>query len=74
MLENYFFSKSGFETDESQKRERAVSAALEIARASAAATTQRARGDKVEDDLKFAAQGIAALADAIQNALEPKKV
>ncbi len=69
MLENYFFTKGGYDTTENQKREVAVAAALEIARASAGATSQRSASDKVEDDLKYTASSIALLADAIQEAL-----
>ena len=69
MLENYFVNKSGTYTSDEQKRAVAVSAALEIARSSAASTTQRSHSDKVQDDLQYAAKNIAALADAIQDAM-----
>lgn len=72
MLEHYFISKSGTYTTEEQKRAVAVGAALEIARSSAAATTQRSSSDKVQDDLQYAANAIALLADAIQAAIEKK--
>ncbi|WP_243405583.1 hypothetical protein [Pectobacterium versatile] len=72
VLENYFFTKGGFDTSDDQKRAVAVAAALEIARASAAATSQRAHSDKVRDDLDYAASSIAKLADAIQDALRAK--
>lgn len=70
MLENYFINKAGTYTTEEEKRAVAVGAALEIARSSAAATTQRTSSDKVQDDLRRAADEIALLADAIQAAIE----
>lgn len=71
MLENYFDKSSKTEQEAIQKNQRllAVQAALEIAKASAGASGANARTDKVEEDLKFAAEKIGPLADAIQQAL-----
>lgn len=69
MLQNYFFDNNGLKQPDEVKREKAVAAALEIARASAGATTQRSASDKVDDDLKYAARSVAVLADAIEAAL-----
>ena len=67
MLENYFGS-AGVSREEKQ-RLLAVQAALEIAKASAGASGANTRTDKVEEDLKHAAEKISVLADAIQEAL-----
>lgn len=69
MLENYP-AKQESQVSISQARVLAVAAALEIAKASASAPTQRTASDKVGDDLKYAANGIMELADAIQAAIE----
>lgn len=53
-----------------QRRVAAVAAALEIAKASAAASSQRSHSDKVEDDLKHAAANIELLANAILSIIE----
>ncbi|WP_027712416.1 hypothetical protein [Dickeya chrysanthemi] len=71
MLENYFEDGS-IQTDERTQRLLAVQAALEIAKVSAAASSANVRTDKVEYDLKYAAQEISNLADAIQKALSAK--
>ncbi|WAH52069.1 hypothetical protein LMA04_18575 [Pseudescherichia vulneris] len=70
MLENYFYTTQGFDTNDKQKREVAVAAALELARSSAASTTQRAHPNKVAEDLKYASENIELLADAIEQALK----
>ncbi|HDR2474767.1 TPA: hypothetical protein QCI26_004517 [Enterobacter soli] len=67
MLESYFGS-AGVSREDKQ-RLLAVQAALEIAKASAGASGANARADKVEEDLKYAAEKIGPLADAIQEAL-----
>lgn len=67
MLENYYTPSEG---PEKKHRLLVVQAALEIAKASAGASGANARTDKVEHDLKFAAQHIGQLADAIQAALD----
>jgi len=70
MLEGYFPTHAGSGTTIEQKqRLLAIQAALEIAKASAGATTSRSASDIISDDLKYAAQSIAVLADAIQAAL-----
>ena len=67
MLENYF-GNTGF-TREQKQRLLAVQAALEIAKASAGASSASGHSDKVNDDLKYTAQQIELLANAIQAAL-----
>ncbi|UMB78858.1 hypothetical protein FXN80_10840 [Dickeya fangzhongdai] len=67
MLENYFGNASV--SREERQRLLVVQAALEIAKASAGASGANARADKVEEDLKYAAEKIGLLADAIQTAL-----
>lgn len=72
MLEQYF--GPDIKASSSQKqRLLAVQAALEIAKASAAAPTAKIHSDKVADDLKYAAAEIEKLADAIQSALSKLK-
>lgn len=66
MLQGYFKSTDGSVSDEQHKKIIAMNAALEVAKASAAAQTACARSDKVENDLKYAAQEVATLAEAIQ--------
>lgn len=66
MLQGYYNSTDGRVSDENHKRILAMNAALEIAKASAAAHTACVRSDKVENDLKYAAQEIATLASAIR--------
>lgn len=66
MLQGYFKSIDGRVSDEQHKRIIAMNAALEIAKASAAAQTACIRSDKVEKDLKYAAQEVATLAKVIQ--------
>lgn len=63
MLENYTIR-----SDAERDRISALQAALEIAKASVAATTNREHSDKVADDLKYVAKEISALTDAIQAA------
>lgn len=71
MLDGYF----GIDyTDEQKQRLLAVQAAVEITLASAGASSANPRHDELHDDLKYAAEGIGPLADAIQAALEVKKV
>lgn len=72
MLHGYYNSTDGRVSDENHKRILAMNAALEIAKASAAAQTACARSDKVENDLKFAAKEIATLASAIQSYMDAK--
>lgn len=67
MLDSYFGSTTS-STKEQRKRLLAVQAALEIAKASAAAGSNT-RTDKVEQDLKYTSKGVSELADAIQDAL-----
>jgi len=68
MLENFPLRNN---TDELKLHRRvlAVAAALEIAKVSASASG-RAHSDKVADDLRYAAQHIENLADAILTAIE----
>ncbi|MDQ2127985.1 hypothetical protein R4I72_05920 [Leclercia adecarboxylata] len=72
MLQGYYNSTDGRVSDENHKRIVAMNAALEIAKASAAAQTACVRSDKVENDLKYAAQEIATLASAIQSFMDAK--
>lgn len=72
MLQGYYNSTDGRVSDENHKRILAMNAALEIAKASASASTALARGDKVECDLKSAAEEIATLASAIQSFMDAK--
>ncbi|MFW5406255.1 hypothetical protein B7L52_017530 [Pectobacterium brasiliense] len=71
MLDNYFAGTSKTEEEATKKAQRllAVQAALEIAKASAGASTGSTRYDKVEYDLRYSAEKIKSLADAIQAAL-----
>lgn len=66
MLENFPLNARSPEL-ETQKKVLAMAAALEIAKASAAASTHKTHSDKVADDLKYAAQHIEDLADTILN-------
>ncbi|WP_455871895.1 hypothetical protein [Serratia proteamaculans] len=66
MLQGYFKSTDSRVSDEQHKRIIAMNAALEIAKASAGAQSAYNRSDKVEYDLKYAAQEVATLAEAIQ--------
>ncbi|MBU9812368.1 hypothetical protein J1785_21885 [Rahnella sp. SL6] len=68
MLENFPLRDT---TDELklQRRVLAVAAALEIAKVSASASG-RAHSDKVADDLRYTAENIQNLADAILTAIE----
>lgn len=72
MLQGYYNSTDGRVSDENHKRILAMNAALEIAKASAAAQTACVRSDKVENDLKYAAQEIATLASAIQSFMDAR--
>ncbi|MDO2449610.1 hypothetical protein [Enterobacter vonholyi] len=72
MLQGYYNSTDGRVSDEYHKRILAMNAALEIAKASAAASTALPRGDKVECDLQNAAKEIANLATAIQSFMDAK--
>ncbi|MEP9191470.1 hypothetical protein ABKT21_04520 [Enterobacter asburiae] len=72
MLQSYYKSTDGRVSDEHHKRIVAMNAALEIAKASAAAQTACVRSDKVENDLKYAAQEISTLAAAIQSFMDAK--
>ncbi|MEY8769008.1 hypothetical protein AB6T85_00945 [Erwinia sp. ACCC 02193] len=70
MLEDYFSKNTPVGvTQEQKQRLLAVQAALELAKASAGASGANTRTDKVEEDLKHAAEKIETLADAIQKAL-----
>lgn len=71
MLEGYFDldDATGAEAIENRKRLLAVQAALEISKASVAASTANA-GIRSQMDLRNVAQEVATLADAIQDALE----
>ncbi|MGY6029651.1 hypothetical protein [Phytobacter sp. AG2a] len=66
MLEEYFGAAA---TDEQKKRLLAVQAALEISKASVSASTANS-GIRSQMDLRNVSQEVAALADAIQDALE----
>ncbi|WP_313624872.1 hypothetical protein [Kosakonia sp.] len=66
MLESYFGSSA---TREQKQRILAMQAALEIAKSSAGASVANSRPDKVEQDLKYAAEQIERLADAIQTGM-----
>ncbi len=66
MLEEYFGASA---TDEQKKRLLAVQAALEISKASVSASTANS-GIRSQMDLRNVSQEVAALADAIQDALE----
>lgn len=68
MLENYY-ENGLISTTEQEKRLIAVQAALEIAKASVAASSVHPRSDRVEDSLTGVADKIGSLADAIQAAL-----
>jgi hypothetical protein len=71
MLEGYFDldNATGTEAVENRKRLLAVQAALEISKASVAASTANA-GIRSQMDLRNVAQEVSTLADAIQDALE----
>lgn len=66
MLEEYFGAAA---TDEQKKRLLAVQAALDISKASVSASTANS-GIRSQMDLRNVSQEVAALADAIQDALE----
>ncbi len=66
MLEEYFGAAA---TDEQKKRLLAVQAALDISKASVSASTANP-GIRSQMDLRNVSQEVAALADAIQDALE----
>lgn len=70
MLENYYPSHMGAEPVSKEKKQRliAVQAALEIALASVG-NSHAANTSRVDDDLQHVSQGLDALADAIQAAL-----
>lgn len=70
MLNTYYNSVDGRVSDKQHKRIVAMQAALEIAKASAGATTAYVGNHKVENDLKLAAKEIATLADAIQSYMD----
>lgn len=72
MLEKYFGPEL-VATPSQNQRLLAVQAALEIAKASAAATTAKEHPNKVAHDLQYAAAEIEVLADAIQSALSKLK-
>ena len=71
MLEGYFDldNASGADAIDNHKRLLAVQAALEISKASVAASTANA-GIRSQMDLRNVAQEVSTLADAIQDALE----
>lgn len=71
MIMNYYVKPlRSRATIKEHKRLVAVSAALEIAKASSSASTNHAGPSKVKADLLYAASEIFRLADAIQDALE----
>ncbi|WP_373963984.1 hypothetical protein [Kosakonia sacchari] len=67
MLESYFGTAGA--TREQKQRILAMQAALEIAKSSAGASVANPHSDKVEQDLKNAAEQIERLANAIQAAM-----
>lgn len=71
MLEGYFDldNVTDAEASENRKRLLAVQAALEISKASVSASTANS-GIRSQMDLRNVSQEVAALADAIQDALE----
>lgn len=71
MLEGYFDldDATGAEAIENRKRLLAVQAALEISKASVAASTANS-GIRSQMDLRNVAQEVSTLADAIQDALD----
>ncbi|WP_431021999.1 Methyl-accepting chemotaxis protein [Erwinia rhapontici] len=69
MLEKYFETPLGQETEEHQRMV-AVNAALEIAKASVSAPTAYTGANKTSADLDYVKDKINDLADAIQDALE----
>lgn len=69
MLEKYYALGTGM-SDSQWKRLIAVQAALEVAKESARASTSYVHGDKMENDLAYAAKYIEVLADSIQAALD----
>lgn len=71
MLENYF-KLGAVKTDDETKRLIAVQAALEIAKASVG-SSDAASACKTDVELKYVAEHLAVLADAIQEALKVKK-
>lgn len=70
LLQGYYNSTDGRVTNEEHKKIVAMSAALEIAKASVSASTANVRTDKTEYDLKYAAAEIANLAEAIQSFMD----
>ena len=72
MHKTYFNSVDGRVSDEQHKRIVAMDAALEIAKASVGASTANGRSDKAEYDLKYVAQEISTLANAIQSYMDAK--
>ncbi|WP_339026113.1 hypothetical protein [Leclercia pneumoniae] len=66
MLQGYYNSTDGRVSDEEHKRIVAINAALEIAKASAAASNSYVGLNKVEYDLKSASAEVANLAKAIR--------
>lgn len=70
MLEDYFRNSCKSEEEAIQKTQRllAVQAALEIAKATVGSPSSAA-GSKTDRELKFVAEGVSKLADAIQDAL-----
>ncbi|MEQ6280879.1 hypothetical protein [Kluyvera huaxiensis] len=71
VLEGYFDldGATGVDAAENHKRLLAVQAALEISKASVSASTANS-GIRSQMDLRNVSQEVAALADAIQDALE----
>lgn len=70
MLETYYNSTDGRVSDENHKKIIAMKAALELAKASASASSANAGVHKVEFDLKYAAAEIATLAKAIRDYMD----
>lgn len=65
MLNNYFFDQNGFEQKDEVKREKAVSAVLEIIKVSA----ENSANHVIISTLK---NEVSEAADAVQNALNKK--
>ncbi|WP_409248080.1 hypothetical protein [Enterobacter hormaechei] len=66
-----YFERDGLKDEEKHKRMIAVSAALEVAKASVSASNSDAGLRKVECDLQYVSSSVNELADAIQRAIEP---
>ena len=69
MIKNYFTNTAGDPTSDEDKREMAVAAALEIAKASVS-SADAGTSCKTDDEMRYVSEHLSALADAIQNALK----